>query len=35
MINGAVLKVYEGGAHGLPDTARDRLHRDLLDFIDS
>lgn len=35
IINGAVLKVYEGGAHGLPDTARDRLHADLLEFIDS
>jgi non-heme chloroperoxidase len=34
MVNGAVLKVYEGGAHGLPDTARDRLHADLLQFID-
>ena len=32
---GAVLKVYEGGAHGLPDTDRDRLHADLLDFINS
>ena len=27
--------VYEGGAHGLPDTARDRLHADLLAFIDA
>jgi non-heme chloroperoxidase len=27
--------VYEGGAHGLPDTERDRLHADLLAFIDS
>ena len=35
LIAGAVLKVYEGGAHGLPDTERDRLHADLLDFIDS
>jgi non-heme chloroperoxidase len=35
MIKDAVLKVYGGGAHGLPDTARDRLHADLLDFIDS
>lgn len=35
MVDGAVLKVYEGGAHGLPDTDRDRLHADLLEFIDS
>jgi non-heme chloroperoxidase len=34
MIDGAVLKVYEGGAHGLPDTAKERLHADLLEFID-
>ncbi|KQQ93431.1 chloroperoxidase [Leifsonia sp. Leaf325] len=34
-IAGATLLVYEDGAHGLPDTARDRLHTDLLDFIDS
>jgi non-heme chloroperoxidase len=30
----AELIVYEGGAHGLPDTARERLHSDLLAFID-
>ncbi len=35
LVAGAVLKVYDGGAHGLPDTDRDRLHADLLDFIDS
>ncbi|HVK36117.1 MAG TPA: alpha/beta hydrolase [Microlunatus sp.] len=35
LVAGAALKVYEGGAHGLPDTERDRLHADLLDFIDS
>lgn len=34
-IAGARLTVYEGGAHGLPDTERDRLHADLLAFIDS
>jgi non-heme chloroperoxidase len=34
-IDGARLIVYEGGAHGLPDTSRDRLHADLLAFIDS
>ena len=34
-IAGATLTVYENGAHGLPDTERDRLHADLLAFIDS
>ncbi|WP_104168204.1 alpha/beta fold hydrolase [Arthrobacter sp. SX1312] len=31
----AQIKVYEGGAHGLPDTERDRLHADILEFISS
>ncbi|PZU41185.1 MAG: alpha/beta hydrolase [Microbacterium sp.] len=31
----AQLLVYENGAHGLPDTERERLHADLLAFIDS
>jgi non-heme chloroperoxidase len=35
MVEGARLLVYENGAHGLPDTERDRLHADLLAFIDS
>ena len=35
LVAGAELKVYEGGSHALPDTARDRLHADLLAFIDS
>ena len=35
LVSGAVLKVYSDGAHGLPDTERDRLHTDLLDFINS
>jgi non-heme chloroperoxidase len=35
LIDGAVLKVYEGRPHGLPDTDRDRLHADLLTFINS
>ncbi|RYV49750.1 alpha/beta fold hydrolase [Pengzhenrongella frigida] len=34
-IAGATLTVYADGAHGLPDTERDRLHADLLAFIDS
>ncbi len=34
LVEGARLTVYEGGAHALPDVARDRLHADLLAFID-
>ena len=33
LIDGAQLIVYEGGAHGLPDTERERLHADILAFI--
>lgn len=29
----ATLKVYQGGAHGLADTAREQLNADLLDFV--
>lgn len=35
LIPNARLLVYEGGAHGLPDTDRDRLHADLLAFLRS
>ncbi|MGW1346282.1 alpha/beta fold hydrolase [Kribbella sp. NPDC002412] len=35
LIQGAVLKVYEGSGHALPDTDRDRLHADLIEFIDA
>jgi non-heme chloroperoxidase len=35
MVDGARLSVYEGSGHALPDTDRDRLHTDLLAFIDS
>jgi non-heme chloroperoxidase len=35
MVDGARLSVYEGSGHALPDTDRDRLHADLLAFIDS
>jgi non-heme chloroperoxidase len=35
LVPNAQLIVYEGGAHGLPDTDRDRLHADLLAFITS
>ena len=34
LIDGATLLVYEGSGHALPDTDRDRLHADLLAFID-
>jgi non-heme chloroperoxidase len=33
LVDGAVLKVYEGHAHALPDTARGRLDADILEFI--
>lgn len=33
MVAGAELKVYPGSGHALPDTDRDRLHADLLAFI--
>ncbi len=35
LVSGAVLKVYPGSGHALPDTDRDRLHTDLLAFINS
>ncbi len=34
LIDGAELLVYEGSGHALPDTDRERLHTDLLAFID-
>ncbi len=34
LIAGAAVAVYHGSGHGLPDTDRDRLHTDLLTFID-
>jgi non-heme chloroperoxidase len=34
LVEGARLTVYEGSGHALPDTDRDRLHADLLAFID-
>jgi len=33
LVKGAVLKVYPGAPHGLPITHKERLNRDLLDFI--
>jgi non-heme chloroperoxidase len=35
LVPGARLLVYEGSPHALPDTDRDRLHADLLAFIDA
>jgi len=35
MVPGAVFSVYEGQGHALPDTARERLHGDLLTFVNS
>ena len=35
MVDGATLTVYQGSGHALPDTDRDRLHADLLAFIDA
>jgi non-heme chloroperoxidase len=35
LVPNAQLIVYEGGAHGLPDTDRDRLHGDILAFLRS
>jgi non-heme chloroperoxidase len=35
MIEGAVLKVYEGAPHGLTDTHKERLNADLLAFVRS
>jgi len=35
IIRGAMLLVYEGSGHALPDTDRERLHTDLLEFINS
>lgn len=35
LVAGATLTVYEGRPHALPDTDRDRLHHDLLAFIDA
>ncbi len=35
MIDGAVLKIYEGAPHGLADTHKDRLNADLLEFLKS
>ncbi len=33
MIDGAILKIYEGAPHGLADTHKERLNADLLEFL--
>ncbi len=33
LIDGARLLVYEGAPHGLPDTHKERLSQDILDFV--
>lgn len=33
LIAGSTLVIYEGGPHGITDTHKDRLNRDLLDFL--
>ena len=35
LIDGAELKVYEGAPHGITDTHKERLGRDLLEFVES
>jgi non-heme chloroperoxidase len=32
IVKDATLKIYEGAAHGLPTTLKDRLNADLLEF---
>jgi non-heme chloroperoxidase len=33
LVKGSILKIYEGGPHGLPHTMKDRLNADLLAFF--
>ena len=35
LVKNSILKVYKGGAHGLSDTATDKLNADLLAFVKS
>jgi non-heme chloroperoxidase len=35
LVKGAVLKVYEGGAHGMCTTMKERVNADLLQFLES
>ncbi len=33
LVENSILKIYEGGPHGLADTHKDQLNADLLDFL--
>lgn len=33
LVKGAILRIYPGAPHGLPSTLKDRLNKDLLEFI--
>jgi non-heme chloroperoxidase len=33
LVKNATLKIYKGGSHALPDTAKDQLNADLLAFL--
>jgi non-heme chloroperoxidase len=33
LVKNSTLKIYEGGPHGLPDTHKDQLNADLLEFL--
>ena len=35
LVKNSKLKIYPEGAHGLTDTAKDQLNKDLLDFVKS
>ncbi|HSI85927.1 MAG TPA: alpha/beta hydrolase [Candidatus Methylacidiphilales bacterium] len=35
LVKGSILKIYHGGAHALPDTAKEQVNNDLLEFIQS
>jgi len=35
LVKNSILKIYKGGAHGLSETAKDRLNADLLEFVKS
>ena len=35
LVQGAILKIYPGGAHALPDTAKEQVNQDLLEFLQS
>lgn len=35
LVQNSILKVYPGGSHSLGDTSKERLNKDLLEFIRS